>query len=410
MALDNYKNLALAQIATPPSPATTGTTMTFVAGQGAYLPTPPFNVTIFNGASFPTPANAEIARITAMSGDSVTAMVRAQEGSTARAIVANDYAAATFTTKFVTDITDSSNQVSGTLPNARLNANVTVGTSVAVGTNPASVGAIRLPNNTTIVARNAANTADVNLLSLNGANNVALGGGTTQVVLTPTAFYPNTDNTMDLGASAPIRYKNAWIAQAVIIGTNPAQSGAIRLANAATIQARNAANNADVAALTVTAADAIQLGGAGTNVLHGGDLYEKGRTTPIGHWITVPYDTNNFQSAAGQTGWTVPSGSVVSYQYTLIGKTLILNFYLGPTTVSPATSELRLMVPTYPASAVTLIHPITASDAGGAWATAWATLGGGEYIIRLRRDPQGTQSWTAGSGTYVAGQLVVALP
>lgn len=118
--LDNYKNLALAQILTPPSPAASGTSMTLQTGQGAWLPVPPFDGTVFSAATFPTPANAEIVRVTAIAGDVATI----QRGTPARAIQAGDYIAATFTEKFVTDMRDSSNQNAGLLADARLSSNI----------------------------------------------------------------------------------------------------------------------------------------------------------------------------------------------------------------------------------------------------------------------------------------------
>ena len=51
------------------------------------------------------------------------------------------------------------------------------GTALAVGTNPATAGAVRLPNATWIAARNAANTGDVNLISLDASNNPSIQGG-----------------------------------------------------------------------------------------------------------------------------------------------------------------------------------------------------------------------------------------
>lgn len=71
-----------------------------------------------------------------------------------------------------------------------------------------------------------------------------------------------------------------------------------------------------------------------------GDFYEKGRTTPMGHWINVPYSAANFQANGGGT-WTVGAGAVVNNAYTLIGKTLFWQLYVawfggGSTLVSPS--------------------------------------------------------------------------
>lgn len=49
------------------------------------------------------------------------------------------------------------------------------GTALAVGTNPATGGSIRLPNAALVMARNGANSADLHLMSLNAGNLILLG-------------------------------------------------------------------------------------------------------------------------------------------------------------------------------------------------------------------------------------------
>ena len=100
---DAHKNFAYSTIATPPSPADTGTSLVVLAGDGAKFPTPPFNVTVWPTADQPLTTNAEIVRVTAISGDTFT-IVRTQEGTTARAILVGDQIAATITVKTLTDI------------------------------------------------------------------------------------------------------------------------------------------------------------------------------------------------------------------------------------------------------------------------------------------------------------------
>jgi hypothetical protein len=103
MAFDPHKNLAISAVAVAPSPASSGTSLSVVTGQGALFQAAPFNVTISPPNVMQTPANAEIARVTAKTGDVFT-IVRAQEGTTARAIAVGDIIAATITVKTVTDI------------------------------------------------------------------------------------------------------------------------------------------------------------------------------------------------------------------------------------------------------------------------------------------------------------------
>ncbi len=103
MAFDNHKNLAYSTVATAPSPATSGTTLVLQAGDGAIFPAAPFNVTIWPTGVAPLVSNAEIARVTGKSTDTLT-ITRAQEGTSARTVIVGDQIAATITVKTITDI------------------------------------------------------------------------------------------------------------------------------------------------------------------------------------------------------------------------------------------------------------------------------------------------------------------
>lgn len=62
----------------------------------------------------------------------------------------------------------------------RISAGVVgVNTGVALGTNPAQSGAVRLANNTLITARNAANSADVTIATVNASDQPIFGAGIT---------------------------------------------------------------------------------------------------------------------------------------------------------------------------------------------------------------------------------------
>ena len=43
-----------------------------------------------------------------------------------------------------------------------------------------------------------------------------------------------------------------------------------------------------------------------------GDIYEKGRTTALGHWIDVPFNAANFSVLTGSGTWTVGAGAIFS--------------------------------------------------------------------------------------------------
>lgn len=121
------------------------------------MPAVPFNATIWPANVKPLASNAEIVRVTAMSGDNVTAMTRAQEGTSAIAIAVGYQFSATITAKTLTDaeltISDGTNtQGSGTirLSNANgvsfgLNAG-TLTASVAAGGGAFSAGVSNVGN------------------------------------------------------------------------------------------------------------------------------------------------------------------------------------------------------------------------------------------------------------------------
>lgn len=104
MAFDSHVNFGYAQVATAPSPASSGTSLVVTAGFGSTLGTAPFNMTVWpTGAGAPTTSNAEIVRVTAISTDTLT-ITRAQEGTSARTIVIGDQIAVTQTVRTFTDI------------------------------------------------------------------------------------------------------------------------------------------------------------------------------------------------------------------------------------------------------------------------------------------------------------------
>jgi len=100
---DVHGNFAYSTVATAPSPATSGTSLTLTAGGGALCPTPPFNATVWPASVTPLSSNAEIVRVTAIATDTLT-IVRTQEGTSARTVVVGDQFAATVTNKTLTDI------------------------------------------------------------------------------------------------------------------------------------------------------------------------------------------------------------------------------------------------------------------------------------------------------------------
>ncbi len=90
----NFKNFSYSIVATPPSPALSGTSIVLATGGGALMPSAPFAATIWPSGALPLATNAELVHVTARVGDTVT-IQRAKQGSLARAIIAGDQFAAT---------------------------------------------------------------------------------------------------------------------------------------------------------------------------------------------------------------------------------------------------------------------------------------------------------------------------
>jgi hypothetical protein len=101
--MDSFKNFAVSFVAVAPSPPATGTTVTVTAGHGARFPTPPFNGTIWPKGVLPEPTNAEIVRVTAITGDVLT-ITRQQESTGARSVGVGDRIAAVITDKTLQDL------------------------------------------------------------------------------------------------------------------------------------------------------------------------------------------------------------------------------------------------------------------------------------------------------------------
>lgn len=108
---DPHPNFAYSTVLVPPSPATTGQSLVIQNGDGLVFAAPQgrgYPVTIWPAASAtdprPTRLNAELAQLVGGPPGDVFTLVRAQQGSTARAIIVGDQIAATVSQKAETDI------------------------------------------------------------------------------------------------------------------------------------------------------------------------------------------------------------------------------------------------------------------------------------------------------------------
>jgi hypothetical protein len=144
----------------------------------------------------------------------------------------------------------------------------------------------------------------------------------------------------------------------------------------------------------------------GLNVYARTALYERARTTPMGEWTVVAFNAADF-TAIGAMTWTVASGDLNSYTYTLWGKTMLLAFKISTSTVGGvANSELRIAIPGgyVVATNFTTSNPIAVYQ--GAWVQGWAEAASAEAYIRLYTPGFGAANWVLGvDTTYVQGQI-----
>jgi len=122
------------------------------------------------------------------------------------------------------------------------------------------------------------------------------------------------------------------------------------------------------------------------------NFYEKGRTTAIGEWI-------DFTPVLSANSGTVTINNNIACNYTLIGNTMIINFYLG-ITLSAAPTVLNLNIP---GGFVSASHGIgifmdNLGKAGFLYAPFTNTT------LGMYRDATGTSAWPAGI-TTIGGSI-----
>ena len=125
-----------------------------------------------------------------------------------------------------------------------------------------------------------------------------------------------------------------------------------------------------------------------------------------GAWVTPAFNAADFTAGGSQT-WTVGSGDVTVYAYTLVGKTMTVAFKLDTTTVGGTPNpELRIKIPTGANAAKNIYNLFRAADAGAAAVVGLALAVAGNPFISLFKDLTTTANWSAATDTtQVIGQI-----
>jgi hypothetical protein len=123
--------------------------------------------------------------------------------------------------------------------------------------------------------------------------------------------------------------------------------------------------------------------------------------TPIqtyigGTWTVPAFNAGHYTASAGS--WTVDAGDRVIFQYTVVGKTCILNFQISATDVSSTPASLRVTVPGGFTINGTFRSVILVSDAGGAAAFGYAVADSATSSTLIYFTKADGTNWTATSG------------
>ena len=114
----------------------------------------------------------------------------------------------------------------------------------------------------------------------------------------------------------------------------------------------------------------------------------------------------NFSAASGL--WTVEAGDQNAFAYAVLGKVLMLTFYFANTTVSVATSELRIVLPAGLSGALNQFGTFPFMD-GSVAGIGTSYVGVNETFIRLRKDFFGVTNWPAVTNSCVVGGTIPIL-
>ena len=126
---------------------------------------------------------------------------------------------------------------------------------------------------------------------------------------------------------------------------------------------------------------------------------------PAGVWVDVPYSAANF-TAYAPTSWIVESSDQKAFGYLRIGNLMIVDVYLGATSVAGAPgAPLQLLLPIAPAHDAECV--IWGNDNGIVVATRVRMFAANRTVFFYRMDGQDWQVTT--NGTYISGQLVIRI-
>lgn len=227
---DARANLAYSAVQTAPSPAASGTSLTVTTGHGTRFPATPFNLVICATGEVPTPANAEIVRVTNITGDVFT-ITRAQEGSSARTVVVGDAVWFTATKKTFDDL---DTDIAARLSNIRVSAGATSNLLSALTFSNANGVSFGLDGSTLTA------TVQTNYLTTAALSNHSHGNPTLNLTnLSGTTASNSAGLTLSLSANAPQTGISG-----IVVSDATYTSGTVSFSNQANITIASSVNGA----------------------------------------------------------------------------------------------------------------------------------------------------------------------
>jgi len=122
-------------------------------------------------------------------------------------------------------------------------------------------------------------------------------------------------------------------------------------------------------------------------------------------WTTPAYSSGDFTSSSGT--WVVEAGDVATYIYVILGKLMIVLWYLNTTTITGTPTLIKIAVPAGKTIAKASKGMATKTTGGVGSAAGWYVTATEQVINLTATEDMGATAWAAGTDTiYVAGSAI----
>mgnify|MGYP001567602263 CR=1 FL=1 len=135
-----------------------------------------------------------------------------------------------------------------------------------------------------------------------------------------------------------------------------------------------------------------------------GPIHERGRTTAVGDWVNVPFQTSPF-TADGGAAWTMTKAAYQFVRYMLAGTTLTIAWYFEGSTVATATpTQLKMRLPNNYLPARQLFGPMLYDD-NGTLGTGMVQAVANRPDLIFTTNMRGSVVWSISTNLSIVGQF-----